>query len=69
MRKPAFSEWHGFHGFHGIHVHPPHLLVAVLSVLAPFVVLFALSFLVRDVAGGQAPRDQPGITGVWTTSV
>jgi len=51
MRKPAFSEWHGFHGFHGIHVHPPHLLVAVLSVLAPFVVLFALSFLVRDVVG------------------
>jgi hypothetical protein len=51
MRKPVFHEWHGFHGFNGIHVYPSHFLVAVLSVLAPFAVLFALSFLLRDLGG------------------
>jgi hypothetical protein len=51
MRKLIFNEWHGFHGFHGLHVHPPHLLVALISVLAPFAILLALSFLVRDIAG------------------
>lgn len=51
MRKVGFNEWHGFRGFHGLHVHPPHFLVALISVLAPFAILFALSFVVRDIVG------------------
>lgn len=50
MRKPVFNEWHRFHGFH---VQLPHLVVALLSVLAPFVALFAFSFVVRDIVGWQ----------------